>query len=100
MTRRIRYDVWSPGGARSWTSPWCEPGFAFTELVASWSATTPRGTCVGGAARARGIHTWHELGRWTSGARRQPRTSITSYPEVDTDVWRPGGKVHSYRLRV
>ena len=41
VTRRIRYDAWSPGSGRTWTSPWCEPGFAFTELVASWSRDDP-----------------------------------------------------------
>jgi hypothetical protein len=109
MTRHIRYDAWSRAKGRTkreaddatvWTSPWCTLDFVFTELVASWSVTTPRDTWVEVAAQARGSRAWHELGRWTSGARRAPRTSITGDPEVDTDVWRPGAQPLAYRLRV
>jgi hypothetical protein len=113
MSRRIRYDAWSPGRAATWTSPWCEPGFAFDDLVASWSATTPPGTWIEVAAQARGRRTqrdasslgssgtsWRVLGRWASGASAPHRTSVTGDPEVDTDVWRPGEGVDAYRLRV
>jgi hypothetical protein len=100
MPRRIRYDAWSPGRGQTWTSPWCEPGFAFDELVASWSATTPRATWIEVAAQARGTRTWHVLGRWASGPAAGQRTSVTGDSEVDTDVWRPGSGVHAYRLRV
>src|SRR3954468_7910598 len=98
MPRQIRYDAWSRAdgrlrrgsdGSSVWTSPWCAPGFTFTELVASWSATTPRGTWVEVVAQARGSRAWHELGQWSSGARPTRRTSVTGDPEVDTDVWRP-----------
>jgi hypothetical protein len=108
VARRIRYDAW-PGdqGRRvvtddrsTRTSPWCEPGFVFTELVASWSATTPRGTWIEVAAQARGHRAWHELGHWSSGTRPTRRTSVTGDPEVDTDVWRPRGGADGYRLRV
>ena len=108
MARRIRYDAW-PGdhGRRvgtddrsTWTSPWCRPGFVFTEAVASWSATTPRGTWIEVAAQARGHRAWHELGHWSSGTRPTRRTSVTGDPEVDTDVWRPRGGADGYRLRV
>jgi hypothetical protein len=126
MSRRIRYDAWSPGRATTWTSPWCEPGFAFDDLVASWSATTPRGTWIEVAAQARGRRilrdasslgssgttlrdasslgssgtAWHVLGRWASGPTSRHRTSVTGDPEVDTDVWRPREPVDAYRLRV
>ncbi len=100
MPRRIRYDAWSPGDGQTWTTPWCEPGFAFTELVASWSATTPRGTWVEIAAQARGSRTWHVLGRWASGARARRRTSVNGDAQVDTDIWRPGDDVDAYRLRL
>ena len=109
MTRRIRYDAWSPADGTSrregahlstWTSPWCEPGFAFTELVASWSATTPRGTWIEVAVQARGNRTWHGLGTWASGRRSAHRASSTGDPEVDTDLWRPGRRTDAYRLRV
>ena len=36
------------GGVTSatWTSPWFATGFGFTELVASWNASTPAGTWI------------------------------------------------------
>jgi hypothetical protein len=109
MTRQIRYDAWSRPDGRArrdsdgttvWTSPWCEPGFAFTELVASWSVSTPRGSWVEVAAQPRGSRTWHELGQWSSGARPARRTSVPGDPEVETDVWRPRGETVGYRLRL
>lgn len=108
MARRIRYDAWSPADGRlsrradvtTWTGPWLAPGFTLTDLVASWSATTPRGSWVEVAAQARGSRAWHALGHWSSGTRPTRRTSITGDPEVDTDVWRPRGGADGYRLRV
>jgi hypothetical protein len=100
VARRIRYDAWSPGRGRTWTSPWCEPGFAFTELVSSWSATTPRSTWIEVEAQARGHRSWHALGRWATGRGSRHRTSVTGDPEVATDVWRPSNSVDAYRLRV
>jgi hypothetical protein len=109
MSRRLRYDAWSRADGRLrretddasvWTSPWCAPGFAFTELVASWSATTPHGTWLEVAAQARGSRAWHALGHWSSGSRPTRRTSIKGDPEVDTDVWRPRDGADAYRLRV
>ena len=109
MPRRIRYDAWSGADGRvrrrgaavvSWTSPWCEPGFAFSELVASWSATTPRSTWVEVSAQASGSRTWTGLGAWSSGRRATHRASVTGDPEVDTDLWRPRARPDAYRLRV
>ena len=109
MPRRIRYDVWSraDGTLRrespdvtTWTSPWRDPGFAFTDLVASWSATTPRGAWIEVAAQARTSRAWHRLGDWSSGEGPTRRTSLTGDAEVDTDVWRPRDGAAAYRLRV
>ena len=100
MARRIRYDAWSPSQGSTWTSPWCEPGFSFTDLVASWSAITPRGTWIEVAAQARGTRSWHLLARWAAGPRTAHRTSITGDPQVDTDVWHPPPRTDAYRLRV
>ena len=100
MPRRIRYDAWPPGDGPTWTTPWCEPGFAFDELVASWTATTPRGTWIEISAQARGTGTWRTLGRWASGPTTTHRSSDPTDSEVDTDVWRPEGRVTAYRLRV
>lgn len=58
----VRYDV------ATWESPAVTPGFAWTELIASWNADTPPGTWVeilirgldaGGAPTA-----WFVMGRW------------------------------------
>jgi hypothetical protein len=109
VPRQIRYDAWSRAegrlrhdhtGAATWTSPWCEPGFTLTELVASWSATTPRGSWVEVAAQARGSRAWHDVGHWSSGSRPTRRTSVTGDPEVDTDIWRPHDDTEAYRLGV
>ncbi len=109
MSRRIRYDAWSRADGtlrrqdaqmRTWTSPWCEPGFAFADLVASWEATTPRGSWMEVAAQGRGSPTWHGLGTWASGRRATHRASATGDPEVDTDVWRPRERLDAYRLRL
>jgi hypothetical protein len=109
VPRQIRYDAWSPADGTfrradaevtTWTSAWCEPGFAFTDLVASWAATTPRGSWVEVGVQARGTRTWHGLGTWASGRRNPRRTSVTGDPEVDTDVWRPRRQPDAYRLRV
>jgi hypothetical protein len=113
MPRRIRYDAWSRLVARqaaraladdspeaTVTTPWCEPGFTFTDLVASWSATTPHGAWIEVLAQARGSRAWHSLGRWSSGRRPTNRTSVAGDDEVDTDVWKPYGGADAYRLRV
>jgi len=109
VPRQIRYDAWSPAdgtlrradaAVTTWTSTWCEPGFAFTDLVASWAATTPPGSWVEVGAQARGARTWHGLGTWASGPGNRHRTSASGDPEVDTDVWRPRSHPDAYRLRV
>jgi hypothetical protein len=86
-----------------WTSPWCEPGFTFTDLVASWEATTGDGSWIEIGVQARGApgaRGWHRLAHWQSGPCAPRRTSITGDPEVDTDIWRPTGGADAYRLRV
>jgi hypothetical protein len=102
VTRRIRYDAWSPADRdrqdeREWTSPWCEVGFRFTELIPSWSATTPPGTwieirVIGADQRP------HPIALWTSDEDLAHRRSMPGDPEVATDVWRPHGGADRYRL--
>ncbi|HEY3529367.1 MAG TPA: peptidase C39 family protein [Nocardioides sp.] len=107
MPRRIRYDAWSPddgrrtrrGGVTMWTSPWCEPGFRFTDLVASWQADTSGGSWIEVGAQARGERGWHALAHWQAGSTATCRSSGRD-PQVDTDVWRPPGGADGYRLRV
>ena len=53
----------------TWTSPVVDPGHAYTELVASWNATTPDGSWIEVRVRAvadDGAAVWHVLGRWAS----------------------------------
>jgi hypothetical protein len=53
----------------TWTSPVVDPGHPYTELVASWNATTPDGSWIEVRVRAvadDGTEVWHVLGRWAS----------------------------------
>ena len=76
----------------SWTSAWVEPGFALTELVPSWQATTPGRSWVEVKARVRSgsaVSSWDVMGRWTSGeaiARTSagPQTDDLARVSVDT----------------
>ena len=103
---RTSYDGRSYDVAR-WTSPWVEPGYSFTELIASWSAQTPRDSWVEIRVRGRsatGKHTsWDVLGRWASGDRFVARRSVSGQSDdgtsVSVDTWKAGG-LASYQLRV
>ncbi|MDP3969926.1 MAG: C39 family peptidase [Nocardioides sp.] len=93
-----------------WASPWTEPGFALTELISSWSATTPRHTWVQVEMRGRTaggtVGSWDTLARWSSGDGWFHRTSDGAQPDdlgrVATDTWRAhaGTRVTGYQLRV
>ncbi len=100
---RTSYDV------GSWTSPWVSPGFALTELVPSWTATTPEGTLV--QVDVRGVSesgtrtSWDTLGRWASGDASFRRTSLGAQTDdlarVSTDTWvATYGGFRSWQLRV
>ncbi|TDU88894.1 peptidase C39-like protein [Kribbella voronezhensis] len=98
----------------SWTSPEVRPGFALTELVASWNATTPPGTWIEGAMSGhsdQGKTTkWYVLGRWNKGddtaAGDIHRTSLSGQRDtvgdvsVDTFVARSGRSLDRWRLKV
>jgi len=108
VTRRIRYDAWSlvdadlRAGAEDphvWTSPWCEVGFRFSDLIPSWSATTPPGSWI--EVRVTGPDERpHRITQWSSQDVPGHRTSLPGDPEVDTDVWRPTKGADVYRLAV
>ncbi|NYI89276.1 hypothetical protein HNR02_002599 [Amycolatopsis endophytica] len=93
-----------------WTSPFHEPGFDATELIASWNARTPPRTWIQVEAQARtatGEETaWYVMGRWASGDGDIQRTSVAGQDDahaqvsVDTLVMKPGVLLRSYRLRV
>ncbi len=68
----------------SWTSSWVDPGFALSELIPSWQATTPGASWVEVKTRVRdatgAVSSWDVLGRWTSGEAIR-RTSAGSQPD-------------------
>ena len=109
MPRRIRYDAWARAdgrtrrtsdGVTTWTSPWCDPGFPFTDLVASWHATTLGDSWIDVAVQGEGSGRWHDLGAWSSGQLPARRSSGRGDAQVDIDVWRPHAARDAYRLRV
>ena len=95
--------------ASTWTSPAFAPGFAFTELVASWNADTTATSLVEVDMQASpdGAYwtKWYVMGEWTYDDTAFHRTSIggqgdnDGFVAIDTFI---AGKVPmtSYRLRV
>jgi hypothetical protein len=99
--RGTRYDV------GTWTSAPVAPGFAFTQLVASWAAGTPRNSWVEVRVRLTGASTgrWMVLGRWASSDKHVRRTSVPGQSDalgrVDVDTWKASGAgASSYQLQV
>lgn len=96
--------------AGRWISPWTTPGFGLTELVASWSATTPGDSWIEVEVRGRSgpdvRSSWDVLGRWTSGDSFTRRTTESGQDDdlahVNVDTWvaaNPSG-LTSWQLRV
>ena len=99
-----RYDV------GRWVSPWTAPGFALTQLVSSWSATTPGDSWLEVQVRGRTADgttsSWDVLGRWTSGDAFTRRTSVPGQgddlADVNVDTWQAAQSagLASWQLRV
>ena len=98
----------TPYDVGRWLSPWHEPGFALTELVASWQAKTPGNSWVEVQVRGRNAQgrrsSWDTLGRWAAGDQHIRRTSVggqgDDLADVNVDTWQvPGGAV-AWQLRV
>jgi hypothetical protein len=95
--------------ASTWTSTVFTPGFAFTELVASWNADTTATSLVEVDMQASPDGSywtkWYVMGRWTYDDSAFHRTSVggqgdkDGYVAIDTFV---AGKVAmtSYRLQI
>ena len=93
-----------------WYSPWVEPGFGLTELIASYEARTPKGTFITVSARGRTRHgvtsSWDSLGRWASHDTHFHRMSLGAQTDdlsrvaVDTLVTDDGVAYASWQLRV
>lgn len=91
-----------------WVSPWREPGFALTELIASWHAATPGNSLVEVQVRGRTgdgtLTSWDTLARWVATDQHVRRTSVPGQgddlADVNVDTWLvPGGAV-AWQLRV
>ena len=93
-----------------WTAPWSASSFGLTELVASWSATTPGDSWIEVETRGRTAagrtSSWDVLGRWTSGDRFLRRTSVSGQgddlADVNVDTWQSAASTGftSWQLRV
>ncbi len=83
-----------------WTAPWQMSAFSFTELIASWSATTPGDSWLEVEVRGRNskgvTSSWDLLGRWTSGDKFVRRTTESPQSDdlsaVDVDTWKVRGR--------
>ncbi|MFD0660247.1 C39 family peptidase [Thermocatellispora tengchongensis] len=73
-----------------WVSPEREIGFPATELVPSWTATTPPGSWLEvelqGRTAAGATTKWYVMGRWASGEDSIHRTSLPGQGDDDGDV--------------
>ncbi len=103
-TRRYARHTYDVG---RWTSRWTAPGFAFTELIPSWTARTPDGTFIEVKVRARGADgrsSWDTLGRWSSSDAGFHRTSQGSQTDdlarVATDTFVANSSFDSWKIRV
>src|SRR5262245_38764287 len=79
-------DPFGDGSAKTydygtWTSPVVAPGFDYSELIASWNASTPGDSWievnVRGTADTGATSKWYVLGRWTAGDAHLHRTSVS-----------------------
>jgi hypothetical protein len=92
----------------SWTSTWHDPGFAFSQAVPSWNATTPARTWIQVELRARTQDAretkWYVLGRWASGDGDFHRTSVPGQGDKDAsiaiDTFLPQRAMLAYQLRL
>lgn len=98
-----RYDV------GRWTSRWVEPGFALTEAIPSWNATTRPNTWIEVSLRGREgdrVGSWDVLGRWANNDRGFHRRSAGSQTDdlsrvgVDTLVAADGARLRGWQIRV
>ncbi len=90
-----------------WTAPWTSPGFALTQLIASWSARTPGDSSLRVQVRGRSgsqTSSWDTLALWAAGDRFLRRTTSSGQADdlgsVNVDTWVVPGGVTSYQLRL
>ena len=93
-----------------WTSPWINPGQAFTQLVPTWNVTTPARTMVLVQARVHStsgyLSGWKLVGAWSTRDARIRRTSggvqadRIAAMSTDTLAARAGVLLNRYQLRI
>jgi hypothetical protein len=106
-TSRVRVDG-RPYDRGTWTSPWVRPAFRLTELVASWSATTPPDTLIQVDVRGVGPRgtrsSWDTLARWAGPDATFARTSLGAQRDdlahVATDTWEADQGLSGWQTRV
>ncbi len=113
--RRDYRDPFGPGRTKrydtaAWRSPWVRPGFGLTQMVASWNATTPRGTWIEVQGRGRTAQgrkgSWDVLGRWAGHDAGFHRTSVSGQGDdladvaVDTVTMNASYRYTRWQLRV
>ena len=94
--------------AATWESPWETPGFGFTQLIPSWSATTPGDSLVEIRVRGRDsagkLSSWDVLGRWAASDAHTERTTSSGQGDdlgkVDVDTWKTVRGLKSWQVRV
>ncbi|HEU0128351.1 MAG TPA: C39 family peptidase, partial [Pseudonocardiaceae bacterium] len=94
----------------TWMSPVVTPGFDYTELVASWNASTPAGTWVQVSVSGVGDDGVRSkeyiLGRWAAETGAIHRTSVPAQGDdlatvaIDTLVARAGRSLSTWQLKV
>jgi Peptidase_C39 like family len=92
----------------TWTSPYYRQGFDATQLVASWNATTPKGTWLRvdmrGRTAADDETMWYGMGQWALGDEDITRTSLPNqsdaYGYIDVDTFVGRTTLRGYQLRV
>ena len=100
----VTYDV------ATWTSPEIDPGFDYTQLIASWNARTPEGTWiqigVSGLADDGTESKEYILGRWADDESTIHRTSVPSqgdglnFVAIDTLISYDGRSMQTWKLTV
>ncbi|QZY28730.1 C39 family peptidase [Nocardioides coralli] len=104
-TRRVGSTTYDVG---RWLSPWHEPGFDLTQLIASWTATTPGNSFIEVQVRGRTASgrrsSWDTLARWAATDNHVRRTTISGQADdlarVNVDTWVAGGGLARWQLRV
>ncbi|MDT9594171.1 C39 family peptidase [Nocardioides zeae] len=94
----------------TWHSPWVTESFAFTELIASWKATTPDDSFVvvkvAGRDGSGRTSSWDTLAYWAAGdlkvSRRSYGPQSDDLAKVSVDTWQSHSSagLRAYQLRV